>query len=84
MLFLVKLHFLSLLLLGAFFKKALLGAFFENFTKFNQQKLLDKGVSISHPYQPPPKKTRSAIKIGGRVQQDSIWCRKEGPGMQLS
>jgi hypothetical protein len=34
-------RFLSLLLLGAFFKKALLGAFFKNFTKFNPQKLHD-------------------------------------------
>jgi hypothetical protein len=35
--FLVKVHFQSLLLLGAFFTKGLLGAFLENFTKFNQQ-----------------------------------------------
>jgi hypothetical protein len=40
-LFLVKVCFQSLLLLGAFFKKALLGAFFGNFTKINPQKLHD-------------------------------------------
>jgi hypothetical protein len=33
---------------------------------------------------PPPKKTQSAIGIGGSGWQDLIWCRKEGPGMQLS
>jgi hypothetical protein len=39
--FLVKVHFQSLLLLGPFFKKGLLGTFFKNFTKFNPQKFHD-------------------------------------------
>jgi hypothetical protein len=39
--FLVKVRFQSLVTLGEFFKKGLLGAFLENFTKFNQQKLHD-------------------------------------------
>jgi hypothetical protein len=54
----------------------------------NNQKLtkggFDKGVSMSCPYHPPPKKTQSAIEIGGRGWQDSIWHRKEGPGTRLS
>jgi hypothetical protein len=54
----------------------------------NNQKLMKGGFQQGGfnfaPLPTPPKKTQSAVGIGGRGWQESIWCRKEGQGMQLS
>jgi hypothetical protein len=54
----------------------------------NNQKLTKGGFRQGGlnfaPLPTPPKKTQSAVGIGGRGWQDSICRRKEGPGMRLS